>query len=63
MRDYPGKLERGFTEDDKKHLLEQLECLKTKKKPTEASREFGKNTRCSKPQLGVQSFAAKPGKA
>jgi ATP-dependent DNA ligase len=42
---YAGKLERGFTEEDKQHLVGQLERLKTKKKPVEASREFGKKTR------------------
>jgi bifunctional non-homologous end joining protein LigD len=39
---YAGRLERGFTEADKRHILEQLERLKTKKQPIEAPRKFPK---------------------
>jgi bifunctional non-homologous end joining protein LigD len=39
---YAGKLERGFTEDDKKRILAHLEKLKTKKQPIEAARTFSK---------------------
>ena len=52
---YAGKLERGFTESDKKHLVDQLQRLKAKKKPIEASREFGKKTHWVKPRIMVDA--------
>jgi bifunctional non-homologous end joining protein LigD len=59
---YAGKLERGFTEADKKHLVDQLERLRTKKKPIEASRGFGKKTHWVKPRLMVDAeFRGKTG--
>jgi bifunctional non-homologous end joining protein LigD len=39
---YAGKLERGFSEDDKKYLLARLGPLRTKKQPFAAPRRFPK---------------------
>jgi bifunctional non-homologous end joining protein LigD len=39
---YAGKLEAGFSEDDKKRLLARLKELRTQKQPIEADRSFPK---------------------
>jgi bifunctional non-homologous end joining protein LigD len=58
---YAGKLERGFTDADKKRILEQLERLKTKKRPIDAPRKFPKAT-WVKPKVMVEAeYRAKIG--
>ncbi|MEN3377474.1 MAG: bifunctional non-ous end joining protein LigD [Hyphomicrobiales bacterium] len=58
---YAGKLERGFTDADKKRILEQLERLKTKKRPIDAPRKFPKAT-WVKPKVMVEAeYRAKTG--
>jgi bifunctional non-homologous end joining protein LigD len=39
---YGGKLERGFSEEDKKKLLARLQPLRIKKQPIAAPRSFPK---------------------
>jgi bifunctional non-homologous end joining protein LigD len=58
---YAGKLERGFTDTDKKHILKQLEKLKTKTQPIETPRKFPKAT-WVKPRMMVDAeYRAKTG--
>jgi bifunctional non-homologous end joining protein LigD len=58
---YAGKLERGFTDDDKDRILAQLERLKSKQAPIEAPRKFPK-ANWVKPRLMVDAeFRARTG--
>jgi bifunctional non-homologous end joining protein LigD len=58
---YAGKLERGFTDADKKHILAQLERLKTKQQPIDAPRKFPK-AQWVKPRVMVDAeYRAKTG--
>jgi bifunctional non-homologous end joining protein LigD len=58
---YAGKLERGFTEDDKKRILALFERLKAEKQPIEAPRRFPK-AQWLKPRVLVDAeFRGKTG--
>jgi bifunctional non-homologous end joining protein LigD len=58
---YAGKLERGFTEDDKARILKLLAKLETKRQPIAAPRKFPK-ARWVKPKVLVDAeFRGKTG--
>jgi bifunctional non-homologous end joining protein LigD len=58
---YAGKLERGFTEDDKKRILELHARLKSKTQPIQAPRKFPK-AQWMKPSVLVDAeFRGKTG--
>jgi bifunctional non-homologous end joining protein LigD len=58
---YAGKLERGFTDEDKTHILKLLANLETRKQPIAAPRKFPK-ARWVKPRVLVDAeFRGKTG--
>jgi ATP-dependent DNA ligase len=60
---YAGKLETGFSEEDKRNLLVRLKPLVTKKQPIEAPRSFPK-ARWVKPLLMIDvEFRGKSGRS
>jgi bifunctional non-homologous end joining protein LigD len=58
---YAGKLERGFSDEDKKRILDMHDRLKAKKVPIEAPRKFPK-AQWMKPTVLVEAeFRGKTG--
>jgi len=60
---YAGKLERGFTDDDKKRILAMFERLKTKTQPITAPRTFPKAQWVTPRVLVDAEFRGKTGEA
>jgi|RhiMetdeSRZDD1v2_1073273.scaffolds.fasta_scaffold3782019_2 ATP-dependent DNA ligase len=43
---YAGKLERGFSDDDKKQMIERLKSLRIRRQPMTASRKKFPKAQC-----------------